>query len=59
MNGLYVLNEEILEAAEGGAGGPGGVADGFEVYAAGVLLEAVNMYRRSRLTIIEGRRSWN
>jgi hypothetical protein len=34
------------------------VADGFEAYAAG-LLAAVNIHMRSRLTIIEGRRSWN
>ena len=43
---------------EGGAGGPAGVTDGFEAYAAG-LLAAANMHNWSRLTIIEGRRSWN
>jgi H+/Cl- antiporter ClcA len=59
IDGLYELNEEVLEAVDGGAGGPGGVANGFEAYVAGVLLAAENMYKRSRLTIIDGRRSWN
>lgn len=57
IDGLHVLNEEIVEALEGGAGGPGGMADVFDAYAAGVLLAPANMYIRSRLTIIEGRRS--
>jgi len=52
------LNEEVLEELKGGAGGPGGVVDGFEAYVAG-LLAGANMYMWSRLTIIEGRRSWN
>jgi len=59
IDGLYVLNEEVLEAVDGRAGGPGGIADGFEAYVADVLLGAENMYKRSRLTIIDGRRSWN
>jgi hypothetical protein len=59
IDGLYVPNEEALKAFDRGAGRPDGVADGFEAYVAGVLLVAENMYKRSRLTIIDGRRSWN